>query len=73
MEGSKVSLFTPITNIGASAEGAEMITLWAPALRWGWHFSIVVKTPVDSITVWTPQAVRRGYWGGMHGSIGVMG
>ena len=56
MEGSKVELFTPITNMGASAEGAEMITLWAPALRWGWHFSMVVKTPVDSITVWTPQA-----------------
>src|ERR1700719_39672 len=39
---------TPITNIGASAEGAEMMTFLAPPFRWAEAFSVVVKTPVDS-------------------------
>ena len=31
MDGSYVLLLTPITNIGASAEGAEITTCFAPA------------------------------------------
>ena len=30
---AKVPSFTPITNMGASAEGAEMMTRFAPPLR----------------------------------------
>jgi hypothetical protein len=49
---SYLSSLTPQTNMGASAEGAEMMTFlaglgpckWAPAL------SVVVNTPVDSTT-----------------------
>ena len=33
MELSYLSWFTPITNIGASAEGAEMMTLLAPPFK----------------------------------------
>ena len=44
------SLLTPITNIGASAEGAEMKTTLAPPALCSEAFSIVVKTPVDSTT-----------------------
>src|SRR5690606_10217173 len=50
------SWFTPITNMGASAEGAEMITFLAPAARCAWAFSTVVKSPVDSITKSAPTA-----------------
>ena len=39
---------TPITNIGASAEGAEMMTFLAPPFRCALAFSITVKMPVDS-------------------------
>lgn len=35
--GSYLSSLTPITNMGASAEGAEMTTFLAPAFMWGWH------------------------------------
>ncbi len=42
--------FTPTTYMGASAEGAEMITFLAPPERWADAFSVVVKTPVDSHT-----------------------
>jgi hypothetical protein len=35
--GSYFSSFTPITNMGASAEGAEIITFLAPALMCAWH------------------------------------
>ena len=34
MSGVYVVWLTPITNMGASAEGAEMITFLAPPLRW---------------------------------------
>lgn len=38
-DGSYLSSLTPITNIGASADGAEMITFFAPPFRcaaaWG--------------------------------------
>jgi len=37
-----------MTNIGASAEGAEMTTFFAPPFKWAEAFSVVVKTPVDS-------------------------
>jgi hypothetical protein len=39
-----------MTNIGASAEGAEIITFFAPPFKWILAFSIVVKIPVDSTT-----------------------
>ncbi|KAG8509191.1 hypothetical protein J0S82_008134, partial [Galemys pyrenaicus] len=48
-ELSYFSWFTPITNMGASAEGAEMMTLLAPPFR-------VVKTPVDSTTYSAPAS-----------------
>jgi hypothetical protein len=40
---------TPTTNIGASAEGAEMITFLAPPFKWADAFSTVVNTPYRSI------------------------
>ena len=42
--------FTPMTNIGASLDGAEMTTFLAPASRCAWAVSRVVNTPVDSTT-----------------------
>jgi hypothetical protein len=50
MDGSYFSWLTPITNMGASAEGAEMITFLAPPFMWAEAFSMVVNTPVDSMT-----------------------
>merc|ERR1719262_1370036 len=44
------SLFTPITNIGASADGAEITTFFAPPFKCNAAFSWPVKTPVDSQT-----------------------
>merc|ERR1719487_858798 len=41
---------TPITYMGASADGAEMKTALAPPLRWADALSMVVKMPVDSTT-----------------------
>jgi hypothetical protein len=40
----------PHTNMGASADGAEMMTFLAPPLMWADALSMVVKTPVDSTT-----------------------
>ena len=48
--------FTPITNIGASADGAEMITFFAPPCRCIDAFSITVKIPVDSHTISAPAS-----------------
>merc|ERR1719163_2560887 len=48
--------FTPITNIGASADGAEMITFFAPPCRCIDAFSITVKIPVDSQTISAPAS-----------------
>merc|ERR1719201_323632 len=45
---------TPITNIGASADGAEMITFFAPPLRCIDALSMTVKMPVDSHTMSAP-------------------
>ena len=44
------SWFTPITNIGASAEGAEIITFFAPPTICALAVSLVVKKPVHSAT-----------------------
>ena len=55
---SYFSLFTPITNIGASAEGAEMITFLAPPLRWAEAVAVVVNTPVDSTTYSAPALAQ---------------
>jgi hypothetical protein len=49
---------TPITNIGASADGAVIITLLAPASICGWHLSIVVNTPVDS-TIYSASSKKK--------------
>ena len=42
--------FTPTTYMGASADGAEMTTLLAPAFKCKPAFSAVVNAPVDSTT-----------------------
>jgi hypothetical protein len=36
--------------MGASADGAVIITFFAPLWTCAWHLSIVVNTPVDSTT-----------------------
>merc|ERR1719333_1955004 len=48
--------FTPMTNIGASADGAEMITFLAPPARCIDAFSMTVKMPVDSQTMSAPDS-----------------
>merc|ERR1711970_144875 len=57
------SWLTPITNMGASAEGAEMTTFLAPPLKWRPAFSMVVKTPVDS-TMYSAPADDQGMFSG---------
>merc|ERR1740117_2719335 len=47
---------TPITNMGASADGAEMMTFLAPPFRCADAFSITVKIPVDSQMMSAPSA-----------------
>ena len=62
-EVSYFSSFTPITNMGASAEGAEMTTFLAPPVMWAVAFSLVVKIPVDSTTMaapWAPHGMVEG-------------
>src|SRR5215469_9057493 len=59
------SWLTPMTNIGASFDGAVITTLRAPALRWAPAFSRVVKTPVDSTIYSAPhaaQGISAGRW-----------
>src|SRR5690606_34257665 len=46
--------FTPITNMGASFEGAEINTFLAPPSIWDWAISIVVNIPVHSNTISAP-------------------
>mmetsp|Transcript_53638 Transcript_53638/g.131438 ORF Transcript_53638/g.131438 Transcript_53638/m.131438 type:complete len:271 (+) Transcript_53638:149-961(+) len=53
---SYLSSFTPMTNIGASFDGALMITFLAPPLRCALAFSMTVKMPVDSITTSAPTS-----------------
>mmetsp|Transcript_21329 Transcript_21329/g.31698 ORF Transcript_21329/g.31698 Transcript_21329/m.31698 type:complete len:209 (-) Transcript_21329:406-1032(-) len=50
MDGSYSSALTPITNIGASPDGAEMTTFLAPPSKCLPAFSKEVNTPVDSTT-----------------------
>merc|ERR1719150_2171069 len=52
---SYFSWLTPITNIGASAEGAEMITFLAPPLVWAEAPSVVVNT-----TMYSAPALAQG-------------
>merc|ERR1740130_2028559 len=47
---------TPLTNMGASADGSEMITFLAPPFRGADAFSITVKMPVDSQMMSAPSA-----------------
>jgi len=44
------SVLTPHTNIGASGEGAETTTFFAPPFKCKLAFSLVRKAPVDSTT-----------------------
>src|SRR6516164_7414618 len=52
------SWLTPMTNIGASFDGAVITTLRAPALRWAPAFSRVVKTPLDSTIYSAPHGAQ---------------
>ena len=47
---SYFSWLTPMTNMGASPEGAEMTTFLAPPARCLLAPSMLVKIPVDSTT-----------------------
>merc|ERR1719341_1455517 len=55
---SYFSWLTPITNMGASADGAEMITFFAPPLVWARALSVVVNTPVDSTMYSAPAPAQ---------------
>ena len=57
-ELSYFSQFTPITNMGASAERAEMMTLLAPLFNWAPAFSMVVKMPEDFTTYSVPASLH---------------
>merc|ERR1719461_379586 len=64
MSGVYELSLTPMTNIGASAEGAEITTFLAPPCKCKPAFSLVVKTPVDSTTYSTPalpQGISAGF------------
>ena len=71
-ELSYFSWFTPITNMGASAEGAEMMTLLAPPFKWAPAFSMVVKMSVDS-TMYSAPASPHLMLAGYHSWKMVMG
>ena len=58
-----VSLFTPITNIGASFDGALIRTFLAPASKCACAFSIVVNTPEHSNTYSTPSSPQGIFFG----------
>jgi hypothetical protein len=56
---SELSYFawlTPITNMGALAEGVEMMTYLAPPFEWALAFSKLVKTLVDFSTYSAPES-----------------
>lgn len=57
-ELSYFSWFTPITNMGALAEGVEMMTYLAPPFEWALAFSKLVKTLVDFSTYSAPESPR---------------
>ena len=46
------------TVMSSPLAGAEMMTFLAPAARWPLAFSASVKSPVDSMTIWTPSAAH---------------
>lgn len=46
----------PMTNIGASADGAEMTTSLAPPAKCALALSMVVNTPVDSTMYSAPHS-----------------
>ena len=52
------SLFTPITNILASLEGAVIITFFAPPTKCAEAFSVVVFTPLDSTMYSAPHSFQ---------------
>ena len=57
--------FTPITNIGASLDGADIITFLAPPSKCFAASTFNVNKPVDSITVVTPkffQLISEGFF-----------
>eukprot|EP00817_Percolomonadidae_sp_ATCC50343_P004111 CAMPEP_0117427696 /NCGR_PEP_ID=MMETSP0758-20121206/7513_1 /TAXON_ID=63605 /ORGANISM="Percolomonas cosmopolitus, Strain AE-1 (ATCC 50343)" /LENGTH=223 /DNA_ID=CAMNT_0005213529 /DNA_START=173 /DNA_END=841 /DNA_ORIENTATION=- len=57
------SLFTPIQNIGASGDGAEMITFFAPPSKCLAAASCLINTPVHSNTTST-SCFPHGTWSG---------
>merc|ERR1719486_1731174 len=63
---SYVVWLTPITNIGASADGAEMMTFLAPPLRCAEAFSMTVKMPVDSQMMSAPDSPHGTSSGFLH-------
>jgi len=65
LEGSYLSSLTPTTNIGASADGAEITTFLAPPFKWAEAFSVVVKTPVDSMTNSAPEPAQSIFSGSL--------
>mmetsp|Transcript_20376 Transcript_20376/g.51617 ORF Transcript_20376/g.51617 Transcript_20376/m.51617 type:complete len:205 (-) Transcript_20376:297-911(-) len=56
LEGSYLSSFTPMTYMGASLEGAEMMTRLAPPLRCEDALAMSVNTPVESMTYSAPTS-----------------
>jgi len=50
------SWLTPMTNMGASGDGAETTTFFAPPAKWVPALSTLVKQPVDSTTYSAPSA-----------------
>merc|ERR1719435_889000 len=58
--------FTPITNIGASADGADMMTFLAPPCMCFPAFSNVVNTPDDSTTYSAPASAHLMSAGSRH-------
>eukprot|EP00701_Giardia_intestinalis_P001219 XP_001705043.1 Hypothetical protein GL50803_20836 [Giardia lamblia ATCC 50803] len=62
--GSYVSRLQPQTNIGASADGAEMMTRLQPPVIWSSASFFVVKRPVHSSTMSTwvlPHGISSGF------------
>lgn len=47
--GSYSFSFTPITNMGASAEGAEMMTFLAPPFRWAFACKYPTTSQYENI------------------------
>merc|ERR1719440_2154219 len=69
---SYILWLTPMTNMGASAEGAEMMTFLAPPSRCADALSMTVKMPVDSHTMSAP-ALPHGTSGGLRTAKNLMG